>query len=142
VEVGFAPGGANGCHQPFTAAWGVRNHTGFELTITNPATQTAVVRGVPQTSPVTLAPNPIPVDSFATGLGQPVRVDSFELLTLTVDWSFQDGDTTVTGTATGGPAGFDCIEDTTTQPPTTLRPPPSPVVSVAPAVATNPAFTG
>ena len=132
--------GPNHPCQDLTTTWFVTNTSGFEVTVVNPATETRVENGQTSTRPVTLSPNPIQAsepDNVATAEG-PTLTGGLEA-TLTVQWSYVDGDQTVTGSSSGFSGGWDCIGDPT---PTSSTPAPKATVAPTAAVATTPAFTG
>lgn len=67
------------------------------------------------TGTVTITPNPIPAQSSGTGSDGPVPGTNTGVVTLTVVWSYFDGETTVNGQSTGTVTlAGDCVIPTTT----------------------------
>ncbi|MFN8038720.1 MAG: hypothetical protein U0Q07_05860 [Acidimicrobiales bacterium] len=67
------------------------------------------------TGTVTIDPNPIPAQSSGTGSDGPVPGNTTGVVTLTVVWSYFDGETTVNGQSTGtATLAGDCVIPTST----------------------------
>jgi hypothetical protein len=135
----------------YTVGWTVTNASGFSLTLTTPADETGTLDGQPANRQVDLSPNPVGAtapDNTATGTDGPITGTTTGTLTLTVHWTFTNGQTPTSGdsSATVTLAG-DCLNPGQTVPSVTEPPTAAPTASVSPAatvapVTATPAFTG
>jgi hypothetical protein len=127
--------------------WHAINTALADLTIVD-ATQMVTIRTGPTSQPVAFTPNPISWPSpnnLATGITV-IYGSIAGSITLTVHWSTFDDGHPVSGEASTSVPGFECgtfvPEDPAPTTTPTTTPAPQPKATVAPAVATTPAFTG
>jgi hypothetical protein len=126
-----------------TLTWTVTNGTGHPLSVTSPAPETGTVDGSPYTGSVTLTPTQIPLASpgnVATGSDGPIGGTSTGSVTLTVAWSYINGEFPVTGSSPGTiMLPGDCVNPTPTTAVTTTT---AKSAVVPAAVVSSPRFTG